>query len=135
MVDVEAALMTFFDDMAWTTTVANYTYLPGLISEHGGVLRIKRIGGGGDRDTDRPTVSVQAYGVDTQANPRATHDLAAAVWDRFLEVLNGSRSGWVSEGVLIENPDKTSGPVEIPGPQTSPQIVIYESLFSLTFSN
>lgn len=134
MADVEVALLDFFADVAYTTTVADYRYLQEQITDHGGVLRIRRIGGGADRDADHPTVSIQCYANETQDNPRAAHDLDAAVWGRFLEVLNGSNSGWVG-GVILEDPSRTSGPVELPGPETTPQITVVESLYQITLRN
>lgn len=134
MADVEAALLALFSDMAWTDTIADFRTLPDMIAAHGGVLRIRRIGGGADRDNDQPQVSVQAYASPTIDNPRATTDLQDAVWGRFLDILNGSRSGWCDlgngAGVLIEDPSKTSGPVTLPSPV--PTITVVESLYRLT---
>lgn len=134
MADVEAALLALFSDLAWTDTIADFRTLPDMIAAHGGVLRIRRIGGGADRDNDQPQISVQAYASPTIDNPRATTDLQDAVWGRFLDILNGSRSGWCDlgngAGVLIEDPSKTSGPVTLSSPV--PTITVVESLYSLT---
>jgi hypothetical protein len=128
MADVEVALLAFFDDLAYTVTVT-----PGdlgqRITDSGGVLRIRRIGGGADRDNDTPTISVQAFAAESYDNPRAAHDLDAQVWDRFLDILNGDNPGWVG-GVVIEDPSKTSGPVELPYPD--PAITVVESIYRLT---
>lgn len=133
MVDVEVGLMALLDDLGYTVTFVDWRDLQNQIDAHGGVLRIRRIGGGGDRDTDNPTVSIQSYANETQANPRAAHDLDGRVWQRFLDILNGAHDGWAAEGVLIENPDKTSGPVELPS--TEPTITVVESLYRLDIRN
>lgn len=129
MADIEVALLAFFDDLAYTVTVT-----PGDLAQRlaggGKVLRIRRIGGGADRDSETPTVSVQSFAAESyDTAPRAAHDLDAQVWSRFLDVLNGDNPGWVA-GVVIEDPSKTSGPVELPYPD--PAITVVESIFSLT---
>jgi hypothetical protein len=128
MADVEAALLEFLGDLAWTTTVTPGD-LPTKIADFGGVLRIRRIGGGSDRDSDQPVVSVQAFAADTIDNPRATHDLAWAVENRFVEVLNGARAGYAA-GVSFDDITKSSGPVELPYPY--PAITVAESIYRLT---
>ncbi len=132
MADVESALLTFFDDMAFVTTVVDWRYLPENIANRGGVIRVGRIGGGADRDNDIPTLSFQCYASPSQANPRAAHDLEQQVWGRFLEVLNGDRPGW-ADGVVFEDPSKTSGPVRLPS--TDPTITVVESIIRLTIRN
>lgn len=133
----ERALMAFLDDLAYTTTVADFRYLAANIAEHGGVLRIRRIGGDTDRDNDRPVISVQAYASDSDATPHATNDLQDDVWSRLLEIDTAVRSGWVDLGsgltVLLESPEKVSGPVELPSPE--PTITVVESIYRFTTRN
>lgn len=128
MADAEAALTAFLEDLATTVTVTPGN-LKKLLDDGGRVLRVRRIGGGADRDDDNPTISIQSFAAPTKNNPRAAHDLDQEVWDRFLEILNGERTGW-SAGVLFEDPSKTSGPVELPYPDPATRVV--ESIYRFT---
>jgi hypothetical protein len=130
--DVEPGLLEFFEDLAYTVTVTPGDLKARLADrdvDQGRVLRIRRIGGGADRDDDQPIISFQSMASETQAHPRAAHDLDNEVWERFLEVANGERAGWVA-GFTIEDPTKTSGPVELPYPD--PTTTVVESIYRFT---
>lgn len=127
MADVEAALLDFYADLAYTVTVTPGD-LATRLAAGGKVLRIRRIGGGGDRDNDYPTVSFQSFAAESYEQARAAHDLDQAVWDRLVDIATGLNPGWV-DGVIIEDPSKTSGPVELPYPD--PATTVVESIYSM----
>lgn len=132
MTDIEAGLLDFFSDLATCVTVTPGN-LKDLLSHagalNGKVLRIRRIGGPGDRDNDYPTISVQSYAIENQAHPRAALDLDQSVWQRLIGVLDGATSGWTG-AYAVEDPSKTSGPIYLPYPD--PDIAIVESIYRFT---
>lgn len=130
MADVEVALLAFFDDLAYTVTVTPGDLQP-RIAGGGKVLRIRRIGGGADRDEDVPVISIQSFAGESYQAPRAAHDLDRLVWERFLGILD---HGPVAVGgVSLDEPAKTSGPVELPYPD--PAVTVVESIYRLTVRN
>lgn len=123
MADVEAALLTFLDDLGYTVTTT-----PMDLEQRLPVIRVRRIGGGGDRDNDRPIVSVQTFAKPTSASPRAHLDLAEQVEDRFIDLaLNGPQ---MVDGVCLDEAAKDSGPVELPYPTAG--IRTTETIYRLT---
>jgi hypothetical protein len=123
-VDVEAALRAHLADLAYcvTSTPEN---LQDLLATQG-VLRIQRIGGGGDKATrqDFPDVSIQAFMLRSSTVPRAAQILANTVRER-MEAISGTAT---SAGVL-DAADLTSGPVEVPWPAYA--VAVVQSIFSV----
>jgi hypothetical protein len=123
-VDVELALRAYLASLAYCVS-STPDDLQDLLATQG-VLRIQRIGGGGDRDTnqDFPNVSIQAFALRTSTVPRAAHDLASDVRDR-MEAIYGAAT---SAGVL-DSSETTSGPVEVPWPAAA--VAVVQSIFSV----
>ena len=127
MGDVEVTLMHFYDDLAYTVTST-----PQDVEDRVPVLRIRRIGGAGDRDNDYPRVSVQAFATPTQAHPRAHFDLAAEVEHKMLQLAEYGPQLVKGTGVVLEVPAgsfKDSGPVELPYP--NPAVRVTETVYRL----
>lgn len=129
--DVEPGLLDFFGDLAYCVTST-----PSDLAQRAanvGVLRIRRIGGEGDRDVDRPRISVQAYAVADYQNPRASHDLSALVEARFVELATYGTADSAPTpqpvGFLIEAP-AWIGPVELP--YADPAISVTETTYQFT---
>jgi hypothetical protein len=123
-VDIESALRTYLADLAYCVTSTPDDLQDRLLT--GGVLRIQRIGGGGDRTTrqDFPDVSIQAFKLRTSATPRAAHELAGAVRDRMEAI-----SGVAATGGVIDSAETTSGPVEVPWPAYA--VAVVQSIFGV----
>lgn len=124
--DVEPPLLDWLDDLATAVTST-----PIDLADQVPMLRVRRIAGGGDWNNDRPTVSVQAFATPTSGSPRAHFDLATQVEDRFMSIaVNGPELVGGASKVVIEDPVKESGPVELPYP--NPAVRVTETIFRFT---
>lgn len=128
--DVEPSLLDWFTGLkvaGRTTYAASSTPsdLDDRLADGQLVLRVKRIGGGSDPDNDNPTISVQCFALASPDTPRAAWDLDSVVEEKFFEV---TTYGPQKVGdILMESPDKTSGPVEMPWPNAA--ITVVESIY------
>lgn len=127
MADVDLALTEFFADVAYTDTVTP-DELEELIVEHGGVIRVRRVGGGGDADNDTPRVSVQHFAFLSDDQPRAHFDLAQATEALLFDV--ATYGPQKVGGLVIEAPVKESGPIELT--YDNPAVKVTESIFRIT---
>jgi hypothetical protein len=128
--DVEVVLMEYLSDLGYTVTST-----PSDLADRLPVLRIQRVGGGSDEDTDRPRVTIQAFVAASSVAPRAAQQLSGQVRDRLVN----NNGGWVSgpllteqgvSGVLLDEVSHDSGPIEYPWPD--PAIRVAQSIFTLT---
>lgn len=115
--------MALLDDLGYTVTTT-----PVDLEKRLPVIRIRRVGGPGDRDNDYPRVSIQAHTRAGSATPRAHFDLAAAIEERLLQIADYGPK--VVGGVCIEDPRKDSGPVELTYP--NPTVRVAETVWRLT---
>ena len=127
MADVEAALLEFFDDLAYTVTSTPLD-LEQRLRNGERVLRVRRIGGAGDRDNDFPRVSLQHYAVASSAAPRAHFDFAEDTEDRLLDLAD--TGPLFVAGACLDEAKKDSGPVELPYPNDSVRVT--ETIYRLT---
>jgi hypothetical protein len=123
MADVEAALLDWLGDLAYTVTST-----PADLEQQLPVIRIRRVGGGGDRDNDRPTISIQTFGKPTSGDPRPAHALAAQVEDKFLTVETYGPQP-LGPDLCLDEATKESGPVELTYP--NPAVRVTETIFRL----
>ena len=134
--DVEPALMVYLEDLGWTVTSTPANLNEKLADpEVGGVLRIKRIGGGSTRNTDDPRVSVQAFTLRDPAKPRSSHKLAGLVEARIAAIADNAGvieipAEYGGGKARLDSGEKESGPVEFPWPDAD--VLVVESIFRIS---
>ena len=128
--DIELALCELLQPIADTVTqLMPATLANGNIDQsYFPKIRIQRIGGGGDEDDDFPRVLIRCFAVPSEADPRASQDLANSV-DDFMRSIHGAHAA----GTAIDSASKDSGPVS--SPWDDPAIRVTELIYSVTMRN
>lgn len=139
-IDVEPALLVYLEDVADYVDTWIPTDLQDRTKRGEKVLRVKRVGGGMTATSDEPTISILAFAAFDAAAPRAAHHLMQAVTskvlgigDLALPILIPVELGGVEPNgtkVTLDSGGYQSGPVELPWPDPTVQVV--ESIFRIS---
>ena len=137
--DAEVGFMIHVSDIAPAVTVVPTSYKD-TVTTKGGLLRVKRIGGGLTAKSDEPRISVWGFTLLDTNKPRSSHKLLAQVTSRVLalgeaapvitipENLGGEADG--SSVVRFDGGDVESGPVQIPW--ADEDLVLVECIYRLS---
>lgn len=125
--DSEVGVIVLLGDIAQADTVIPSNYREVLAEPPdgaGGLLRVKRVGGGTSARSDNPLISVQALTFLEDDKPRSSHKLLARVTSRVLAlgdeapvIVIPADMGGADDGTVVvrfESGDVNSGPVQIP---------------------
>ncbi|HET7388428.1 MAG TPA: hypothetical protein VFJ19_17380 [Nocardioidaceae bacterium] len=117
--DIEQAVCDWLADLGETFTVT-----PLDLADRLPAIRVGRIGGQVDQQSDQPTIDIQTYTVRDADDPRSSLNLANAVLDRFLGF------PFMAGPVLVDEAHCSTGPTFIGYPDQTLSVV--RAIYTLT---